>query len=44
MVKDVKLKAYVDPFPFKTWEQVMNNGKTKEIEVEIEKEVKQKKK
>ncbi len=44
MVKDVKLKAYVDPFPFKTWEQVMNNGKTKEVDIEIERKTKKKKK
>ena len=34
MTKDVTLKAYVDPYPFKTWEEVMDHGKTKEIEIE----------
>ena len=36
MKNEMKLKAYVDPFPFKTWEQVMNHGKTKEIQIEKE--------
>lgn len=39
MEKSIVLKEKIDPFPFKTWEQVMNNGKEETIEVEIEQEV-----
>lgn len=44
LAKNVKLKAYVDPFPFKTWEQVIENGQAKEIEIEKEQEIKKEKK
>lgn len=39
LTKEVTLKAYVDPFPFKTWEQVMNHGKEKNIEIDVEEKV-----
>ena len=36
ITKKMTLKAYVDPYPFKTWEEVMENGKNKSIEIEKE--------
>ena len=37
--KSIVLKEKIEPFPFKTWDEVMKNGKEKNIEIEIEHEV-----